>query len=132
MDSEIPAIVKAARKGMAKYLRMPYAANNPFPVSPLLVSSMRLAFNSAIDVENFEERGRHRVTEKLWEISRARGHGRIFLCTASPQQADLRLLGSPSGQGACSGARSHDRGVPADLRANSLTTVPPTPRLWER
>ncbi|GFN86294.1 hypothetical protein PoB_001280000 [Plakobranchus ocellatus] len=44
-----------------------------------------------------------------------------------PQQGDLRLSGPPSGQGAGSGARTRDKRVPADLRADSLATVPPTP-----
>ncbi|GFO14205.1 chemosensory receptor a [Plakobranchus ocellatus] len=48
---------------------------------------------------------------------------------ASPQQGDLRLSGPPSGQGAGGGARTRDRKVPADLRADSLATVPPTPPL---
>ncbi|GFN78372.1 NADPH-dependent aldehyde reductase ari1-like isoform x2 [Plakobranchus ocellatus] len=47
---------------------------------------------------------------------------------ASPQQDDLRLLGPMSGQGTGCGVRTRDRGVPADLRAYSLATVPPTPR----
>ncbi|GFN98579.1 hypothetical protein PoB_002508500 [Plakobranchus ocellatus] len=51
----------------------------------------------------------------------------LELCSASPQQGDLRLSGPPSGQGAGSGARTRDRMVPADLRADSLATVPPTP-----
>ncbi|GFN89219.1 hypothetical protein PoB_001572500 [Plakobranchus ocellatus] len=38
------------------------------------------------------------------------------------------LSGPPSGQGAGGGARIRDRRVPADLRADSLVTVPPTPR----
>ncbi|GFN79642.1 hypothetical protein PoB_000614800 [Plakobranchus ocellatus] len=42
-----------------------------------------------------------------------------------PQQGDLRLLGSPSGQSAGGGARTRDRTVAADLRADSLTTEPP-------
>ncbi|GFN89787.1 hypothetical protein PoB_001629300 [Plakobranchus ocellatus] len=46
---------------------------------------------------------------------------------ANPQQGDLRLLGPPTGQGAGNGARTRDRRFPADLRADSLTTVPPTP-----
>ncbi|GFN95820.1 hypothetical protein PoB_002232600 [Plakobranchus ocellatus] len=37
------------------------------------------------------------------------------------------LSGPPSGQGAGGGARSSDRMVPADLRADSLATVPPAP-----
>ncbi|GFO09357.1 hypothetical protein PoB_003586200 [Plakobranchus ocellatus] len=49
------------------------------------------------------------------------------LYIASPQQGDLRLSGPPSGQGAGGGARTRDRRVPADLRADSLATVPPTP-----
>ncbi|GFN95224.1 hypothetical protein PoB_002173000 [Plakobranchus ocellatus] len=50
-----------------------------------------------------------------------------FLYIASPQQGDLRLSGPPSGQGAGGGARTRNRKVPADLRADSLATVPPTP-----
>ncbi|GFO04829.1 hypothetical protein PoB_003133400 [Plakobranchus ocellatus] len=46
---------------------------------------------------------------------------------SSPQLGDLRLSGPPSGQGAGGGARTRDRRVPADLRADSLATVPPTP-----
>ncbi|GFN92439.1 hypothetical protein PoB_001894500 [Plakobranchus ocellatus] len=52
----------------------------------------------------------------------------VFLYIASPQQGDLRLLGPPSGQGTGSGARTRNRRVPADLRADSLATVPPTPQ----
>ncbi|GFN78689.1 hypothetical protein PoB_000519500 [Plakobranchus ocellatus] len=44
-----------------------------------------------------------------------------------PQQGDLRLLGSPSGRGTDGRARTRDRRVPADLRADSQATVPPTP-----
>ncbi|GFN82535.1 25S rRNA (cytosine-c(5))-methyltransferase rcm1, partial [Plakobranchus ocellatus] len=51
-----------------------------------------------------------------------------FLYIASPQQGDLRLSGPPSGQGAGSGARTRDRRVPADLRADSQATVLPMPR----
>ncbi|GFO47000.1 hypothetical protein PoB_007350500 [Plakobranchus ocellatus] len=45
----------------------------------------------------------------------------------SPQQGDLRFSGPPSGQGAGGGARTRNRRVPSDLRADSLATVPPTP-----
>ncbi|GFO13227.1 hypothetical protein PoB_003973200 [Plakobranchus ocellatus] len=47
---------------------------------------------------------------------------------ARPQQDDLRVPGSPSGQGAGGGARTRDRKVSADLRADSLATEPPTPQ----
>ncbi|GFO22576.1 hypothetical protein PoB_004908100 [Plakobranchus ocellatus] len=50
-----------------------------------------------------------------------------ILYIASPQQGDLRLLGPPSGQGAVGGARTRDRKFPADLRADSLAKLPPTP-----
>ncbi|GFN91920.1 hypothetical protein PoB_001842600 [Plakobranchus ocellatus] len=40
---------------------------------------------------------------------------------------DLRLSGPPSGQGAGSGARTHHRRVPADLRVDSQATVLQTP-----
>ncbi|GFO27111.1 hypothetical protein PoB_005361600 [Plakobranchus ocellatus] len=43
-----------------------------------------------------------------------------------PHQGDLRLQGPPSGRGADCGARTRDRWIPADLRAESLATKPPT------
>ncbi|GFO03121.1 hypothetical protein PoB_002962600 [Plakobranchus ocellatus] len=46
-----------------------------------------------------------------------------FLYIASRQQGDLRLSGPPSGQGAGSGARTRDRRVPADLRADSQARI---------
>ncbi|GFO29883.1 hypothetical protein PoB_005638800 [Plakobranchus ocellatus] len=56
----------------------------------------------------------------------------VFLMSASPQQGDLRLSGPPSGQGAGSGARTRDRRVPVDLRADSQATVLPTPQQCQR
>ncbi|GFN94038.1 hypothetical protein PoB_002054400 [Plakobranchus ocellatus] len=47
---------------------------------------------------------------------------------ASPQQGDLRFSGPPSAQDTDGGARTRDKRIPADFRADSLTTVPPTPR----
>ncbi|GFO18542.1 hypothetical protein PoB_004504700 [Plakobranchus ocellatus] len=47
--------------------------------------------------------------------------------STGPQQSDLRLSGPPTGQGVGSGARTSDRRVPADLRSDSLATVPPAP-----
>ncbi|GFO04044.1 presenilin [Plakobranchus ocellatus] len=44
----------------------------------------------------------------------------------SPQQGDHRTSGSLSGQGASGGAQACYRRVPADLRADSVSTVPPT------
>ncbi|GFO33945.1 hypothetical protein PoB_006045000 [Plakobranchus ocellatus] len=41
---------------------------------------------------------------------------------------DLRLSGSPSGHDAGRSARTRDRRVPAELRADSLASLPPTPR----
>ncbi|GFO21009.1 hypothetical protein PoB_004751400 [Plakobranchus ocellatus] len=55
-------------------------------------------------------------------------HKQVFaLAVTSPQQGDLRLSGPSPGQGAGGGARTRDRRVPADLRADSLSTMPPTP-----
>ncbi|GFO31559.1 hypothetical protein PoB_005806400 [Plakobranchus ocellatus] len=48
------------------------------------------------------------------------------LAHIGPQRGDPRLSGPPSGQGNGGLARTRDRWVPADLRAESLTTVPPT------
>ncbi|GFO10004.1 hypothetical protein PoB_003650900 [Plakobranchus ocellatus] len=50
-----------------------------------------------------------------------------FLYTANPQQVNLRFSGPPSGQVVGGGARTRDRRVLADLRADSLATVPPKP-----
>ncbi|GFO18113.1 hypothetical protein PoB_004461800 [Plakobranchus ocellatus] len=44
-----------------------------------------------------------------------------------PQQDDLELLGPQSGRGADGVARTCDRSVPADVRADSQATMPPTP-----
>ncbi|GFN78152.1 hypothetical protein PoB_000465800 [Plakobranchus ocellatus] len=45
---------------------------------------------------------------------------------SSPQQGDLKLSGILSGQGTGVAAQTRDRRVLADLRADSLSTVPPT------
>ncbi|GFO34558.1 hypothetical protein PoB_006106300 [Plakobranchus ocellatus] len=50
----------------------------------------------------------------------------LSLYIANPQQGDLRLLGSPSDRSADGRARTRDRRVPADLRADLQGTVPPT------
>ncbi|GFO15721.1 hypothetical protein PoB_004222600 [Plakobranchus ocellatus] len=50
-----------------------------------------------------------------------------FLYKASPHQGDLRLSGTPSGQGAGGRAQTGDKRVAADFRADSLSTMPPTP-----
>ncbi|GFO36903.1 hypothetical protein PoB_006340800 [Plakobranchus ocellatus] len=47
--------------------------------------------------------------------------------TPCPHQGDLRLSGPPSGQGVGGGARTRGRRFPADLRTDSLATVPSTP-----
>ncbi|GFO01870.1 dyslexia-associated protein kiaa0319-like protein [Plakobranchus ocellatus] len=51
----------------------------------------------------------------------------MVLMGGCPQQGDLRLSGPPSGQGAGGGARTRDRGVPADLRAGSLSSATDAP-----
>ncbi|GFN88168.1 hypothetical protein PoB_001467400 [Plakobranchus ocellatus] len=56
----------------------------------------------------------------------AQAHSSIF--REGPQQGDLWLSDLPPGQGAGDGARTHDRRIPADIRADLLATVPPTPR----
>ncbi|GFO50638.1 hypothetical protein PoB_007714300 [Plakobranchus ocellatus] len=62
-------------------------------------------------------------------LNRCMDYSQVQFGVGSPQQGDLRLSGPPSGQGASSGARTRDRRVPADLRADSQATVLPTPRL---
>ncbi|GFO49627.1 hypothetical protein PoB_007613200 [Plakobranchus ocellatus] len=58
----------------------------------------------------------HAQLQKLNQIERS-----------CPQRDELGLSGPPSGQDAGGGARTLDRRVPADLRAESLATVPWTP-----
>ncbi|GFO03392.1 hypothetical protein PoB_002989700 [Plakobranchus ocellatus] len=50
---------------------------------------------------------------------------------ACPQHGDLRLSDPPLGQDISGGARTRNRRVPAELRADSLSTVPPTPPTLE-
>ncbi|GFO18307.1 hypothetical protein PoB_004481200 [Plakobranchus ocellatus] len=52
---------------------------------------------------------------------------RWFLYIASIQQGDLSLSGLPSGRGGGGGTRTHDGRLSADIRAESLSTEPPTP-----
>ncbi|GFO20282.1 hypothetical protein PoB_004678700 [Plakobranchus ocellatus] len=55
-----------------------------------------------------------------------------FSFKASPEEDDLRLSGPPANHGASSGAQICDRWGIADLRPDSLSTDPPTPRKGER
>ncbi|GFO21852.1 hypothetical protein PoB_004835700 [Plakobranchus ocellatus] len=52
----------------------------------------------------------------------------LCYCITNLQQDDIMLSAPPSGQGAGGGARTRDRRIRADLRADSLATVPLTPR----
>ncbi|GFO01060.1 hypothetical protein PoB_002756500 [Plakobranchus ocellatus] len=65
--------------------------------------------------------------ERVEDIVGPSGIGTVNVRGTSPQQGDLRFSGPPSGQDAGGGARTRDRRVPVDLRADSLATVPPTP-----
>ncbi|GFO48380.1 hypothetical protein PoB_007488500 [Plakobranchus ocellatus] len=53
----------------------------------------------------------------------------FFFFNSQSQQGDFILADLPSGQGTGGGARTRDRKAPADLRADSLSTVLPTPSL---
>ncbi|GFO03395.1 metabotropic glutamate receptor 3 [Plakobranchus ocellatus] len=54
----------------------------------------------------------------------------VLLSSASLQQNDLRLSGPSSDEDAGGKPRTHDRKVPAGLREDSLSTVPPTPHMF--
>ncbi|GFO18170.1 hypothetical protein PoB_004467500 [Plakobranchus ocellatus] len=79
------------------------------------VGEIRIA--KSADVALGEREGRNVV----------RVEARSRLMSLSPQQGDLRLLGPPSSRSADGGARTRNRRVPADLRADSQVTVPQTP-----
>ncbi|GFN86945.1 hypothetical protein PoB_001345100 [Plakobranchus ocellatus] len=65
-------------------------------------------------------------TERVKERTR-RGEREADRDIASPQ-GDPRLSDPSSSQGAGGGARTRDRrSIPADIRADSLATVPPMP-----
>ncbi|GFO46167.1 hypothetical protein PoB_007267200 [Plakobranchus ocellatus] len=59
------------------------------------------------------------------------GHFCDLMSVLGPQQGDLRLSGPPPGRDASGGARTSDKRVPADLRADSLATEPPKPALLQ-
>ncbi|GFO48149.1 hypothetical protein PoB_007465400 [Plakobranchus ocellatus] len=67
------------------------------------------------------------ITDSDNSISKTIGSEILNSPVFSPQQGDLRLSSLLSGQGAGSGARTRDKRVPADLRADSQATVLPTP-----
>ncbi|GFN99276.1 hypothetical protein PoB_002578200 [Plakobranchus ocellatus] len=63
------------------------------------------------------------------------GHKRELawlLFVDSLHKGDLRLSSALTDQGAGEGDRTHDRRVPADLRADSLSTVPSTLQAQKR
>ncbi|GFN90280.1 hypothetical protein PoB_001678600 [Plakobranchus ocellatus] len=77
--------------------------------------------------------GKKSTGQKSFKELAVIGFGRFFekyncLVALGREQDYLRLSGFRSGQGAGGGARTRDRTVPADLRADSLATVPSTPR----
>ncbi|GFN85395.1 hypothetical protein PoB_001190100 [Plakobranchus ocellatus] len=60
-------------------------------------------------------------------------HGEWFgLVFVYSQSTTIRLSGSALGHGASGGARNRDRRILADLRADSLATVPPTTGSYEK
>ncbi|GFN92455.1 hypothetical protein PoB_001896100 [Plakobranchus ocellatus] len=81
--------------------------------SPITVSDSRFRRPS---VSVFTDKESTLIPPFIWTASRSH-----------PQQGDLRLSGPASDQGAGSGARTRDRRLPADLRADSQATVLPTP-----
>ncbi|GFN99934.1 hypothetical protein PoB_002644000 [Plakobranchus ocellatus] len=75
-----------------------------------------------------------RVTSRFQRVAAdctAKDESESDYVTRIPQDRDygpdLRLSGPPSGQDAGGGTRTRDRRVPADLRADTRVTVPPTP-----
>ncbi|GFO29919.1 hypothetical protein PoB_005642400 [Plakobranchus ocellatus] len=77
---------------------------------------------------------KHRVIHiSIVEQKKTRGYGQNvtgvintdrWRLLPDQEQRDLRLSGPPSGQGVGGGARTHDRRVLANLRADSLSNVP--------
>ncbi|GFO11667.1 hypothetical protein PoB_003817200 [Plakobranchus ocellatus] len=83
---------------------------------------MRLFLN--IDLQNRFESG-----SKLYELSNFGRWGGLFVSVYGQSTTRRSHAFSPlSGQGACSGARTRDERIPADLRADSPSTVPPRPQ----
>ncbi|GFO07656.1 hypothetical protein PoB_003416100 [Plakobranchus ocellatus] len=102
-----------------------FAAALEAPLSLVLFRFIRSSFYG-MPRDHFpalEEQMRNRVGH-----SPQRRHAVVYYNMVTTT-CDLRLLGPPSGQGSGSGARTRDRRIPADLRADSPTTVPPTPRI---
>ncbi|GFN96328.1 hypothetical protein PoB_002283400 [Plakobranchus ocellatus] len=75
-----------------------------------------------------------RNSQRSCRAERSRGHLRQDQGYSGESgvkiMGDLRLSGPPSRQGVDVGSRTHDRRFPADLRADSLATVPSTPRRY--
>ncbi|GFO01189.1 hypothetical protein PoB_002769400 [Plakobranchus ocellatus] len=94
----------------------------PSPLHPPSLNNLFKLSNLSFLVKSRFSEGRTGTVEKQEGCD-------WFLYIASPQQGDLRFSGPLSGQGAGGGARTRDRRVPADLRADSLATEQPTPPL---
>ncbi|GFO49993.1 hypothetical protein PoB_007649800 [Plakobranchus ocellatus] len=124
---------------MANYLIKPYAKNNqdPTPGSPMLGQSVEPTLLTLFNLHLMLCAKNGSVTPDLqllikfpvealrWQT--IAGTFSVNILGASAQQGDLRLSSPPSGQGAGGGARTCNRKVPSDLRADSLPTVQWTP-----
>ncbi|GFO38829.1 run and fyve domain-containing protein 2-like [Plakobranchus ocellatus] len=100
-----------------------------------MVSKLEEKTNQLVSaMKDMEQRLKQAESDKVAAEETARKLGLIIAekDQKRPQQGDLRLSGPPSGQGACGWARTRDRRIPADLRADSLSTMPPTPHQLER
>ncbi|GFO27826.1 hypothetical protein PoB_005433100 [Plakobranchus ocellatus] len=84
--------------------------------------------SDSIDDEEEEDKD---VEKEAKEEERRRRIKRRKKRTSKKKKGDLRLSGPPSAQGARGGARTHERRIPAYIRAESLATVPPTPPLLQ-
>ncbi|GFN86321.1 hypothetical protein PoB_001282700 [Plakobranchus ocellatus] len=111
---------QASVNGQARAWEKGLNSNKKVPV--LLISGQvrKPCYHQCLQMEDGKEK---QQTSKKKDNKKRKTRER----RARPQQGDIRLLGLPSGQGAGGRARTRDRRVPADLRADSLATVPPSP-----
>ncbi|GFO25304.1 hypothetical protein PoB_005180900 [Plakobranchus ocellatus] len=143
-DNQTPTVTRHTRQDWVRHLRLSWSPkafksctlpNNTSSTSITVCSCICLVFFfSTFDLpDRMDHAAYSQTSEGVWHMGQGKHEylnlidGQGSNIEESPQQIHLKLLGPPPRQGAGGEAQIRDRMVPADFRAGSLSTAPPTP-----
>ncbi|GFO18150.1 hypothetical protein PoB_004465500 [Plakobranchus ocellatus] len=110
----------------------PPVGGSPYPQSSVNYHALDHPLDApTLNTPNKHENTKHESLAALSVCQCHKGHQQQQASgiwkRASLQQGDIGLSGTQSGQVVYGGARTREKMVPSDLRADSLSTVPRTP-----